>query len=160
MDWIIMFSTMPTTNPAMYIAPTTLAVVLYLFVFSSLVSFYPSDDAKVGVIYATHSCTRSIAMVRYWIKVVGERRSVPWVLNPPPIIQVSYTRYNRHLLAAFPCQRVSVSATWGDASGQMIRCNGGTAITTLIMGGYVPLGASLSAPKPPHIWDPASFQGD
>ena len=60
-------------SPSVYItvfirnkAPTIVAVVLYVFIFSSLVIVsLLSDYAEVGDIYATRSCTRSIVAARY-----------------------------------------------------------------------------------------------
>jgi hypothetical protein len=41
-----------------------------------------------------------------------------------------------------------------------VNVNVETAMEILIMAGYVPFGASLSAAKHPHILDPASFHED
>jgi hypothetical protein len=46
MDWMSPFPTRPTTNPARYTIPTTLAVVLNVFIFSpSVILLFLSDFA-------------------------------------------------------------------------------------------------------------------
>src|SRR5215208_2231836 len=57
-DWISTFPPMPTTNPARYIAPTILAVVLNVFIYSSLLGLLMAVFSSASFLFSSleHGC--------------------------------------------------------------------------------------------------------
>src|SRR5215211_2995680 len=57
-DWMSTFPPMPTTNPARYIAPTILAVVLYVFIYSSLLGLLMAVFSSASFLFPSreHGC--------------------------------------------------------------------------------------------------------
>src|SRR5215217_7973251 len=57
-DWMSTFPPMPTTNPARYIAPTILAVVLYVFIYSSFLGLLMAVFSSASFLFPSleHGC--------------------------------------------------------------------------------------------------------
>src|SRR5829696_9936423 len=58
MDWMSIIPPMPITNPATYKIPTTLAVVLYVFIYSSLLGLLMAVFSSASFLFSSreHGC--------------------------------------------------------------------------------------------------------
>src|SRR5215211_1537557 len=58
MDWMSTIPPMPITSPATYTIPTTLAVVLYVFIYSSLLGLLMAEFSSASFLFSSreHGC--------------------------------------------------------------------------------------------------------
>src|SRR5215204_7434876 len=75
MDWMSTIPPMPITNPATYKIPTTLAVVLYIFIYSSLlgllIAVFSSASFLFPLVNTVASPSSRPWKGRGWVEVAG-----------------------------------------------------------------------------------------